>query len=42
MPVSRVRLIYEGGDLKPKEKKTVDEAAQAAEQPVPGVEVWLQ
>jgi hypothetical protein len=40
--VSRVRLIYEGGDLKPKNAATLNEAVTSAQRDVPGVEVSFQ
>ena len=40
--VSRVRLIYEGGELKPTKVNDLDSAVTAAEQAVPGVEVLFQ
>ncbi|AKJ03944.1 hypothetical protein ATI61_116191 [Archangium gephyra] len=40
--VSRVRLIYEGGELRPAKIDDLDSAVTAAEQAVPGVEVLFQ
>ncbi len=40
--VSRVRLIYEGGELKPTKIDDLDSAVTAAEQAVPEVEVLFQ
>ncbi|ATB43397.1 hypothetical protein CYFUS_008877 [Cystobacter fuscus] len=40
--VSRVRLIYEGGELKPMKIDDLDSVVTAAEQAVPGVEVLFQ
>jgi hypothetical protein len=40
--VSRVRLIYEGGELKPTKIDDLDSVVTAAEQAVPGVEVLFQ
>ncbi|HYO53522.1 hypothetical protein [Archangium sp.] len=42
VPVRRVRLIYEGGALKPKGPKVQDAAVDAAKAAVPGVEVLFQ
>ena len=39
MPVRRVRLIYEGGTLNPKDLKELKAAVRATEDAVPGVEV---
>ncbi len=40
--VQRVRLIYEGGPLKPKNERELSEAMRGAESKVPGVEVLFQ
>jgi hypothetical protein len=40
--VVRVRLIYEGGDLKPTNASYLDAAVKATESSVPGVEVSFQ
>ena len=40
--VRRVRLVYEGGPLMPKNEKQLSAAMQAAEKEVPGVEVLFQ
>ncbi|WP_309896751.1 hypothetical protein, partial [Archangium sp.] len=40
--VSRVRLIYEGGDLKPKSVVDLDAAVEETRSKVPGVEVLFQ
>ncbi|WP_375767507.1 hypothetical protein NR798_38395 [Archangium gephyra] len=40
--VRRVRLIYEGGPLKPKNERQLDVAMRAAEKEVSGVEVLFQ
>ncbi|HYO66983.1 MAG TPA: hypothetical protein VEU33_12960, partial [Archangium sp.] len=40
--VSRVRLVYEGGDLKPMKVKDLKSVVTAAEEAVPGVEVVFQ
>ncbi|HYO73043.1 MAG TPA: hypothetical protein VEU33_43975 [Archangium sp.] len=42
VPVPRVRLIYEGGELRPKEQKVWDAAVEAAQEAVAGVEVSIQ
>jgi hypothetical protein len=42
MPVTRVRLIYEGGTLKPLNAAELDAAVNRAQEKVPGVEVWVQ
>ncbi|MFY0530472.1 hypothetical protein ACN28I_47310 [Archangium gephyra] len=42
VPVSRVRLIYEGGDLKPKDVDVLNAAVGATKAAVPGVEVSFQ
>jgi hypothetical protein len=42
VPVQRVRLIYEGGELKPKNQKAQDAAMKAAKEAVPEVEVSFQ
>ncbi|MFL5354242.1 MAG: hypothetical protein ACJ8AN_16465 [Archangium sp.] len=39
--VQRVRLVYEGGELKPIERY-IKSAVRATEQKVPGVEVLFQ
>ncbi|WNG32130.1 hypothetical protein F0U62_48455 [Cystobacter fuscus] len=40
--IQRVRLIYEGGELKPKSVADLDAAVREAENAVPGVEVLFQ
>jgi hypothetical protein len=40
--VPRVRLIYEGGELKPQDVGILKNAVDATEDAVPGVEVQLQ
>jgi hypothetical protein len=40
--VPRVRLIYEGGKLKPKDIAVLKNAVNATEEAVPGVEVLFQ
>jgi hypothetical protein len=40
--VHRVRLIYEGGPLKPKNSKLMEEAVLATKEKVPGVKVLFQ
>ncbi|MFY0526398.1 hypothetical protein ACN28I_25740 [Archangium gephyra] len=42
VPVHRVRLIYEGGVLKPKDLANVQAAVEEVRQKVPGVEVLFQ
>ncbi len=42
MPVQRVRLIYEGGDLKPTKVKDMKAVVGETEEEVPGVEVLFQ
>jgi hypothetical protein len=42
VPVPKVRLIYEGGALLPKDVRDLKTAARQAEQAVPGVEVLFQ
>ncbi len=42
VPVHRVRLIYEGGVLKPKNVKVLDKAVEDAREKVKGVEVLFQ
>jgi hypothetical protein len=42
VPVPRVRLIYEGGALLPKDVQNLNTAADRAKQSVPGVEVLFQ
>ncbi|WP_395830947.1 hypothetical protein [Archangium violaceum] len=42
VPVSRVRLLYEGGELKPKDVRVLKRAVEATEDAVPGVEVVFQ
>ncbi|WNG58585.1 hypothetical protein F0U59_30440 [Archangium gephyra] len=42
VPVQRVRLIYEGGALKPKKAGVFDAAVNKTQEEVPGVEVLLQ
>jgi hypothetical protein len=42
VPVPRVRLIYEGGSLLPKDVKILDAAVRAVKEAVPGVEVLFQ
>ncbi|WP_395841741.1 hypothetical protein [Cystobacter fuscus] len=40
--IQRIRLIYEGGELKPKNVADLDAAVREAESTVPGVEVLFQ
>ncbi len=40
--VPRVRLIYEGGELKPQDMNVLKNAVEATEDAVPGVEILLQ
>ncbi|HEX5753739.1 MAG TPA: hypothetical protein VFZ09_46555 [Archangium sp.] len=42
VPVQRVRLIYEGGELKPTDANRLERAVDALESTVPGVEVMFQ
>jgi CBS-domain-containing membrane protein len=42
VPIQRVRLIYEGGDLKPKDVNALTRAVQNTKSEVPGVEVLFQ
>ncbi|HYO52404.1 hypothetical protein [Archangium sp.] len=42
VPVARVRLIYEGGELKPKDVGVLKKAVDATKAAVPGVEVLFQ
>ena len=42
VPVQRVRLIYEGGDLLPEDAKTLKTAVNETSKKVPGVEVLFQ
>ncbi|WNG17317.1 hypothetical protein [Cystobacter fuscus] len=42
VPVQRVRLVYEGGALKPTKVDNLDAVVTAAEEAVPGVEVLFQ
>jgi hypothetical protein len=42
VPVSRVRLVYEGGPLKPKKVGVFERAVDAVKDEVPGVEVLFQ
>jgi len=42
VPVQRLRLIYEGGDLKPKNADVQDAAVTKAQNNAPGVEVLFQ
>ncbi|OJH37985.1 hypothetical protein BON30_27460 [Cystobacter ferrugineus] len=42
VPVSKVRLIYEGGRLMPKDINEVNEAVSATKNALPGVEVLFQ
>jgi hypothetical protein len=42
VPVSKVRLIYEGGRLMPKDINEVNEAVNATKNALPGVEVLFQ
>jgi hypothetical protein len=42
VPVQRVRLVYEGGSLKPAKSKDLEAAVREAEHKVPGVEVLFQ
>jgi hypothetical protein len=42
VPVRRLRLIYEGGDLKPKDIDDLNASVNKAQEKVPGVEVFFQ
>ncbi|PTL85092.1 hypothetical protein [Vitiosangium sp. GDMCC 1.1324] len=42
VPVQRVRLVYEGGSLLPKDVKLLDRAVEKTQSKVPGVEVLFQ
>ncbi len=42
VPVQRIRLFYEGGDLLPRILDNVKAAAQETKNKVPGVEVLFQ
>jgi hypothetical protein len=42
VPIKRVRLIYEGGNLKPNEVNVLNRAVNSAKAAVPGVEVLFQ
>jgi CBS-domain-containing membrane protein len=42
VPVQRVRLVYEGGTLLPKQMDELDAAVNAVKDEVPGVEVIFQ
>jgi CBS-domain-containing membrane protein len=42
VPVQRVRLVYEGSALKPKDLDDLNTAARKAESAVPGVEVLFR
>jgi hypothetical protein len=42
VPVSRVRLVYEGNVLKPKDLRILEAAVNATKKEVPGVEVSFQ
>jgi hypothetical protein len=42
VPVQRVRLVYEGGKLKPSQAANLDVAVEAVKERVPGVEVLVQ
>jgi hypothetical protein len=42
VPISRVRLVYEGGDLMPKDIREMDVALSKVQGEVPGVEVLFQ
>jgi hypothetical protein len=42
VPVPRVRLVYEGGALKPKDVDELNAAVSAVKEKVPGVEVLFQ
>ncbi|MFY0583508.1 hypothetical protein ACN28S_62680 [Cystobacter fuscus] len=42
VPVQRVRLIYEGGDLRPNEADVLNAALNSTRAIVPGVEVSFQ
>ncbi|WNG52172.1 hypothetical protein F0U60_01830 [Archangium minus] len=42
VPVQRVRLVYEGGDLKPTDVNELKAAVEEARKEVPGVEVLFQ
>ncbi|EPX60864.1 hypothetical protein D187_001515 [Cystobacter fuscus DSM 2262] len=40
--IPRVRLIYEGGELKPMNVRVTDVAVSKTQEKVPGVEVFFQ
>ncbi len=40
--VKRVRLIYEGGKLKPRDSKVLEQALSSTSDAVPGVEMVFQ
>ncbi|HZI08449.1 MAG TPA: hypothetical protein VEZ71_30815, partial [Archangium sp.] len=42
VPVQRVRLVYEGGELKPTNVSNLNTAVREAERAVPGVEIVIQ
>jgi hypothetical protein len=42
VPVHRVRLIYEGGELKPKDTRVLENSVEAVKEAVKGVEVLFQ
>ncbi|AKJ07274.1 Hypothetical protein AA314_08900 [Archangium gephyra] len=42
MSIQRVRLVYEGNELKPHNPEDLTAAMRAAEGQVPGVEVLVQ
>jgi hypothetical protein len=42
VPVQRVRLVYEGGELKPTNVSNLNTAVREAERAVPGVEILIQ
>jgi hypothetical protein len=42
VPVSKVRLVYEGGKLKPKDVRELKKALNATRSEIPGVEVLFQ
>lgn len=40
--IQRVRLVYEGGNLKPTDSGKLNAAVEAARRQVPGVEILVQ
>jgi hypothetical protein len=42
VPVQRVRLVYEGGELKPAKVNNLKTLVDAVQEVVPGVEVLFQ